>query len=231
MGQDYKFLEKLTANKARYSVEFAEKIVIELDKLRVSEVIEMELGAIPGPDDTFDDYTIDLHGRFLKYLEDQKLIKDVGVKASTVEYDSDLDIEIIDMTVAEDVWIISFAVPDKTLLKEFLSKFIFAQGYFHGHKITYKNGNLSINNQTVQIRKGSKNDGDKLLDTLSKDFSREWSTEEILEDWNIDILDDSIPKQKIIQASEKINKKVKRAFGIDKFLIAGTERVRVNRNL
>lgn len=91
-------------------------------------------------------------------------------------------------------------------------------------KIKFNKGCLIINNTKIDFNK--KPLQKELLNTLFKDTKRNWSNDEIWEDWG----EDDLTKRtlKFYSASDNINKTIALEKGIKDFLIKDTKQIKIN---
>lgn len=91
-------------------------------------------------------------------------------------------------------------------------------------KIKFNKGCLIINNTKIDFDK--KPLQKELLNTLFKDTKRNWSNDEIWEDWG----EDDLTKKtlKFYSAGDSINKIVALEIGISDFLIKDTKQIKIN---
>lgn len=91
-------------------------------------------------------------------------------------------------------------------------------------KVKFNDGCLIINN--IKIDFNNKPLQKDLLNTLFKDTKKNWSNDEIWEDWGEnDLVERTL---KFYSASDNINKTITSKIGITDFLIKNTKQVRIN---
>lgn len=97
-------------------------------------------------------------------------------------------------------------------------------------KFDEKRGILNFAGKQIVISKGGKETYPlQLLQTLSKDTSRHWFEDEILEDWGYTEEEaKDLPKNRVYFASLKVNNIVARSIQIDDFIEHTTEKFRIN---
>lgn len=95
----------------------------------------------------------------------------------------------------------------------------------HPPKFDSKTGILDFMGKKIPTAKRSQSYGKDLLATLFKEPSKEWHTDEILEDWVADL---DVPKRRPYNAGKAINKEVASKTLVEDFLIINTTKISIN---
>lgn len=99
---------------------------------------------------------------------------------------------------------------------------IFFESYDDNNKV------IKIAGQEVFLaKKGKDTDAIKLLETLLSEEKRIWYNDEIVDNWGYHI-DDNIPKNKIYQASRKLNQLILKVTQIEDFITGTTSEFAIN---
>lgn len=87
---------------------------------------------------------------------------------------------------------------------------------------------LQFAGKSIVISKRNKGDAHDLLKTLFRDPTKQWNTDEILDDWHFSHDKKMVPKNKTYQAGKAVNRIVCAQTLRDDFLITNTKYVQVN---
>lgn len=123
---------------------------------------------------------------------------------------------------------------DKKISPYFNSKTGTEIGEVKISKTDLERGIFCLNGEPIQIstKAGTENNSLRLLKTLLKDPEREWFKDEILEDWEGRVLDKTslkeIPRNRVYDASEKLNSKIQKQTGMKDFIIFDTSKFKIN---